>query len=196
MADDETLAFYAARAGEYVQHGSDTPGTHLRVFMGRLPTRARVLELGTGSGRDAAAMLSRGIDVDPTDASAELAAEATRRIGRPVRLLRFDELSAREEYDGVWASASLLHAPAAELTDDLRRIHRALRHGGVFTASFKAGNGEGRDRFGRYYIYPDRESLLAHYRAAADWSGLTLEEVAGGGFDGELTQWLWVTARH
>lgn len=196
MADDETLAFYAARAGEYVQHGSDAPGLHLRVFMDRLPTRARVLELGTGSGRDAAAMLSRGIDVDPTDASAELAAQATRRIGRPVRLLRFDELSARDAYDGVWASASLLHAPAGELTDDLRRIHVALRHGGVFTASFKAGTGEGRDRFGRYYNYPDRESLLAHYRAAADWSELTLEEVAGGGFDGEPTQWLWVTARH
>jgi SAM-dependent methyltransferase len=70
--------------------------------------------------------------------------------------MRFDQLEESAAYDGVWASASLLHAPAAELTSDLARIHRALKPGGLFVASFKAGNGEGRDMFGRYYNYPMR----------------------------------------
>lgn len=195
MADDLTLNFYANHAATYVRDGDDQLNPHLHIFLDALAPGARILELGTGSGRDAALMLARGFAVDATDASPELAAEAGARLGRPVRLLRFDELDAAAAYDAVWACACLLHAPAAQLTDALRRIHAALRPGGLVTASFKAGTGEGRDRFGRYYNYPDRDTLLAHFRAAADWSLLTLDEVAGSGYDREPTQWLWVTAR-
>lgn len=195
MADKTTLDFYAANAATYVQHGDDEPNARLTQFIAALPAGAHVLELGAGSGRDAAHMLAQGLDVDATDASPDLAAEAAKRLGRPVRQLRFDELEAEAAYDGIWASASLLHAPASELTDDLARIHRALRPGGLFVASFKAGNGEGRDRFGRYYNYPDAETLLAHYRSAAPWASLTLDAVMGSGYDNEPTQWLWVSAR-
>lgn len=195
MADKTTLDFYAANAATYVQHGDDQPNPRLSAFIAALPTGARVLELGAGSGRDAAHMLAHGLDVDATDASPDLAAEAAKLLGRPVRQLRFDELDVHAAYDGIWASASLLHAPASELTDDLARIHRALRPNGLFVASFKAGNGEGRDRFVRYYNYPDAETLLAHYRSAATWTALTLDTVMGSGYDNEPTQWLWVSAR-
>ncbi|MBE7732742.1 class I SAM-dependent methyltransferase [Devosia faecipullorum] len=195
MPDDKTLEFYAREASHYVQHGADAPDPHLNAFIAALPPGARVLELGSGSGRDAAFMRANGLDIDPTDASAQLAAEATKRIGLPVRLLRFDELDAVAAYDGVWACASLLHAPAAELTADLTRIFTALRPGGLFVASFKAGTGEGRDRFGRYYNYPDAATLLDHYRQAAPWTSLALQSVEGSGYDKKPTEWLWVTAR-
>jgi hypothetical protein len=87
-----------------------------------------------------------------------------------------------------------LHVPADNLVDVLSRIFRALRSGGIFTASFKAGAGEGHDTLGRYYNYPTPESLLADYRAAG-WSDVALASTMGGGYDGEPTQWLWVTAR-
>lgn len=193
MPDDETLAFYAANAAEYVQHGGPNP--RLAAFIEALPPGARVLELGAGSGRDAALMLAHGLDIDATDASPELAAEASRNIGRPVRLLRFDQLDSENAYDGIWAAASLLHAPATELAGNLARIYRALRPQGLFMASFKAGTGEGRDMFGRYYNYPDAETLMAQYRAAAAWSALALESEWGSGYDNLPTQWLWVSAR-
>lgn len=198
MADDATLAFYATHAADYVRDNPgqpDQPGARLLAFMNALGPAVCVLELGSGSGRDAAAMLARGFAVEATDASPELAAQAEQRLGRPVRILRFDQLEAQASYDGVWASASLLHAPAAELTDDLRRIHAAMRPGGLFTASFKAGTGEGRDSFGRYYNYPEPDTLLTHYRAAADWTAVQLETAMGSGYDRQPTQWLWVTAR-
>jgi SAM-dependent methyltransferase len=194
MPDDETLDFYARNAADYVLHGEDEPFPKLVEFVAALPAGARILELGSGSGRDAAYMLSRGMDIHPSDASPELAKQAQARLGRPVRLLRFNELDDTEAYDGVWASASLLHAPASELTQDLTRIHCALRPGGLFIASFKAGTGEGRDTFGRYYNYPDAETLLGHYRAAADWGNVALEASMGGGYDGKPTEWLWVSA--
>lgn len=194
MADDRTLEFYKANAAEYVRAASDKPRPRLMAFIGTLPRGGRVLELGAGSGRDAAEMLKHGLDIDPTDASPELAAEASIRIGRAVRILRFSELKAEGVYDGVWACASLLHAPAAELTDDLARIYRALKPGGHFVASFKAGNGEGRDSLGRYYNYPNRATLETSYRTAGAWRTLTIESVMGSGYDKLPTEWLWVQA--
>src|SRR5687768_17817073 len=127
MADEQTLRFYADNATTYVGRARGHPNDQLRAFLAALPAGARILELGTGGGDDARFMLEQGFDVQPTDASPELAEQAAARIGRPVRIMRFDELTERAAYDGVWASACLLHAPREELTADLARIHSALR---------------------------------------------------------------------
>lgn len=195
MGDDETLSFYARNAVTYAGRERRLPSGQLQAFIAALPAGASVLELGTGGGQDAQAMLAAGLDVTPSDASAELAAEAGRILGRPVLVMRFDELDAAETYQGVWASASLLHAPAAELSADFARIYRALRPGGVFTASFKAGTGEGRDKFGRYYNYPSPEGLRAYCAEAAGWASFAMSEVMGSGYDNLPTRWLWVTVR-
>lgn len=193
MPDPETLKFYADNAATYVQH-AQRPTPQLAGFMARLPSGGTVLELGTGNGRDAAAMLASGFAVTPSDASPELAAEAEARLGRPVRIMAFHELDDVAAYDGVWACACLLHAPREELTDDLARIFRALRPGGLLTASFKAGNSEGRDRFGRYYNYIDADQLRAHLAASGAWASLDITESDGSGYDGEPTRWLWAAA--
>lgn len=195
MADDTTLRFYAENAATYASRTRRLPEERFKGFLDLLPAGASILELGTGGGQDALAMLAQGFDVTPTDASPELAVEAEKLIGRPVTIMRFNELEAEAAYEGVWASACLLHAPAEELTDDLRRIHRALKPQALFVASFKAGNGPGYDSLGRYYNYPRREELLTHYRDAAAWAELAIEEVDGGGYDGRPTRWLWVIAR-
>ncbi|MET3899169.1 SAM-dependent methyltransferase [Devosia sp. UYZn731] len=194
MTDDATLRFYAENAQVYATRQRRLDEEQLNTFLAALPVGGDVLELGTGGGQDAAYMLSAGFAVTPSDASPELAAAAEIVLGRPVRIMAFNQLDDVAAYDGVWASAALLHAPAAELTDDIARIHTALRPGGLLTASFKAGTGEGRDGLGRYYNYPSAENLLAHFRAAAHWTTLELTESDGGGYDGKPTRWLWVRA--
>ena len=193
MPDPDTLKFYADNAATYVQH-AQRPTPQLAGFLTLLPAGGTVLELGTGNGRDAAAMLAAGFAVTPSDASPELAAEARSRLGVPVRIMAFHELDDVSAYDGIWACACLLHAPRAELTDDLARIFRALRPGGHLVASFKAGNGEGRDTFGRYYNYLSAAELEAHMAAAADWAEVTISENDGSGYDGQPTRWLWLDA--
>lgn len=194
MPDDATLRFYAENAQVYATRQRRLDEEQLNTFLAALPAGGDVLELGTGGGQDAAYMLSAGFAVTPSDASPELAAAAEIVLGRPVRIMAFNQLDDVAAYDGVWASAALLHAPAAELSDDITRIHTALRPGGQLFASFKAGTGEGRDGLGRYYNYPSAENLLAHFRAAADWATLELTESDGGGYDGKPTRWLWVRA--
>ncbi|MDB5589385.1 MAG: SAM-dependent methyltransferase [Devosia sp.] len=194
MPDDETLRFYAENAEVYAGRQRRLDDEQLSTFLAALPAGGDILELGTGGGQDAAYMLSAGFAVTPSDASAELAAAAEILLGRPVKIMAFNQLDDVATYDGVWASAALLHAPAAELTEDIARIHTALRPGSPLTASFKAGTGEGRDGLGRYYNYPSAQTLLAHFRAAADWAALELTETDGGGYDGKPTRWLWVHA--
>ena len=191
--DPTTLAFYATEAEAYADRQRGVDGTRLDPFLARLPSGARILELGCGGGHDSQAMLARGFDVTPTDGSAELAHEAEKRLGRPVRVLLFGDLDEKDSYDGVWANACLLHVPRRDLPGIIERIHAALRPGGIFYASFKAGSGEGRDRFQRYYNYPSPEWLREVY-GALQWGSVEIETDIGSGYDREPTNWLHVTA--
>ncbi|WP_299321906.1 bifunctional 2-polyprenyl-6-hydroxyphenol methylase/3-demethylubiquinol 3-O-methyltransferase UbiG [Parasphingopyxis sp.] len=157
--DLETLAFYEKEAPVYAASGDQGASRHLPDFLAALSPGAHILELGCGGGRDSAAMIAAGFDVEATDGCVALAAKAEARIGRPVRVMRFAELDVIEGYDGVFANACLLHVPRAGLADILGRIHRALRRGGVFVASYKGGGEEGRDRFGRYFNFPHADWL-------------------------------------
>jgi UDP-N-acetylglucosamine--N-acetylmuramyl-(pentapeptide) pyrophosphoryl-undecaprenol N-acetylglucosamine transferase len=57
--------------------------------------------------------------------------EAERYTGLPVRCLTFSELDYEEEFDGVWACASLLHVPSAELPDVLACTDLVLSRAGA-----------------------------------------------------------------
>lgn len=192
--DDVTLAFYAEQASAYTTRGEKAQRLQLDRFLARLAPGASVLELGCGAGQDSEYMLARGFDVTPTDGTPEIAGAAAVRLGRPVEVLLFEAIEAREVYDGVWANACLLHVPRRELASIIGRVHRALRPGGVFHASFKAGEAEGRDQFGRYYNYPSADWLRQAYRPGP-WDSLEIEATKGSGYDNKPTDWLFVEAR-
>jgi SAM-dependent methyltransferase len=189
-----TTSFYDDNAETYATRDRKRPLARLDAFLAALPEHAHILELGCGGGQDCAYMLSRGFDVRPTDGSAELAQQAEKLIGKPVKVMRFEELAAREEFDGVWAEASLLHVPRADLPAILCLIRDALKESGVFHASFKAGTAEGHDGFGRYYNYPSRE-WLQELLVAGGWRDITINEADGGGYDNKPTRWLYLSAR-
>ncbi len=192
--DDRTLGFYAEEASAYA--GRDRPAEHSRIdpFVAGLKPGARILELGCGGGQDSEEMLRRGFDVVPTDGSPELAQQAELRLGRPVGVLLFEDLEDVSAYDGVWAHACLLHAPRPALPGIIDRIHRALRPGGIFYASFKAGEAEGRDGLGRYFNYLSSAELRAAFGPDQRWQSLTIEEDTGSGYDRQPTRWLHALA--
>lgn len=195
MHDPATLAFYSSEAGKYVARCRGGESRDLERFLDLLPRGGCILELGCGGGGDTAAMLVRGFNVVPTDGSPEMAWEASARLSQPVRVLMFEDLADVEAYDGVWASACLLHVPIGDLPAILARIRRSLRPGGHFYASYKSGLKEGRDQFGRYYNYPSSNVLAASYEAAGPWSLVEVEEQQGGGYDDQPTQWVSVIAQ-
>jgi SAM-dependent methyltransferase len=192
--DDATLRFYRDNAQAYADWAK-APSTRLVRFLALLPATGSVLELGCGAGNHSAEMLAAGFAVHATDGSPEMAEVASRRLGRPVRTLLFHELDEQDAYDGVWASACLLHVPRDELTAILARIHRALKPSGVFYASFKVGEGDGRDSLGRYYNYPSPAWLAASYAAAADWISLSTDTSEIKSFDAAPATMLHLVVR-
>jgi SAM-dependent methyltransferase len=193
--DAATLTFYAHEAPVYVASRPDEIGARLTDFLRRLPVGGSILELGCGGGIEAAHMVAAGFDVDPTDGVPEMALRATARLGRPVRVMRFDELDVVERYDAVVANASLLHVPRAGLVDILSRVWRALKPGGWHLASYKTGGPDGFDELGRYYNRPSALQTDEFYREAGDWDVYDVEESLERGYVGKPSAWLTIVAQ-
>jgi SAM-dependent methyltransferase len=193
--DQGTLRFYRHNAQAYADWAK-APSLRLRTFLALLPPGASLLELGCGAGNHTAEMLAAGFAVRATDGSPEMADIASRSLGHPVETMLFHELDANEAYDGVWASACLLHVPRDELTDILVKIRRALKPSGLFYASFKIGESDGRDNLGRYYNYPSRQWLEAAYAAAGRWDSLAADtSELKAGFDDKPATMLHLIVR-
>ena len=193
--DEETLQFYRGNAEAYAGREITSRQARLTAFLALLPPGARILELGCGAGGDTAEMLARGFDVRATDGSPEMAAVASKRLGRTVETLLFHELDEVEAYDAVWANACLLHVPAGRACRcsgaDLARAQKPAGH---FFASYKTGDAEGRDTLNRYYNYPSPDWLRTNYTSAGNWSSLEIETGEVIGFDNQWATMLFVVA--
>ncbi|WP_176560189.1 class I SAM-dependent methyltransferase [Brevibacillus dissolubilis] len=103
-----------------------------------------VLDLGCGVGHDSLRLKRHRLHVAGLDIS-EVMLEAAKEqvegvsfIQGDFRNLPFDNSS----YDGVWANGSLFYVTPEDLRRTLAEVARILRPGGVFFASYIAGEGE------------------------------------------------------
>ena len=170
---DRTAAEYAARWGDLRLERA------LRSFVRRLSGPRRVLDLGCGPGRDLDYLGAMGCRVIGLDLSTGMLAQARRRLPTaPLLCADLRRLPLADAcLDGVWASASLLHLPRAEMPAALGGIARCLRPAGVLYLSLKSGQGEawvGDDELRllfTYYQPAQVESLLLHagFHLAAHW---------------------------
>lgn len=148
---DKTLEYYNNAAKEYIKGTIDTSMSDLNgFFLKYLPNKAHILDLGCGSGRDSKVFKDRGHTVTAIDGSIELCKLASNFIGQDVICKKFDELDYENEFDGVWACASILHTPSKDLVSIFRKISRTLKMNGHIFACFKYGDFEG-ERNGRYF---------------------------------------------
>ncbi len=195
MADSETLAVYAKRAADYAERfGKAGEGPHMTAFLAEIPEGGRILDLGSGPGHTAAAMMRAGYNVEAWDASPEFVKIARDRYGVNARLATFEDLDAREAYDAVFANFSLLHAPKSDMPGYLARIAKALKPKGVFHIGLKAGTGEKRDAIGRFYAYYELDELT---QLLADAGFRVVRERTGEeeGLDGTVAPWIILLAR-
>lgn len=124
--------------------------TQYENFLSRLPQEAQILDLGCGSGRDSRAFIDKGYSVVSIDGSKELCIRAKKITGQPVICLRFEQMEFENQFDGVWACASILHVEKSNMEDILLRISKSLKPGGFFYVSYKYGNEERLDN-GRFF---------------------------------------------
>ncbi len=83
---------------------------------------------------------------------------ASEHIGQKVECMKFDELSDKSVYDGIWACSSILHVERENLADILRKMINALKDDGVIYTCFKNGDAEV-IQDGKYYNYINKDIL-------------------------------------
>ena len=159
MRTDTTLQYYQQNATAFIEGTKSADMHDARTrFLKLLPPHAYILDFGCGSGRDAKVFLEQGYRVEAVDGSVELCRRASELIGQPVKQMMFEDLSAVEQYDGIWACASILHLRRNELAGVLQKTSDALKPDGVLYTSFKYGVFEG-IRGGRYFTDLTENSL-------------------------------------
>ena len=181
--DRDTIRSYDAAAAEYAAEAAAMPewvAKEIDAFVTELRGSGRVLEIGSGGGRDALELEKRGIGVRRTDISSGFV-ELLRERGFEADLLDplTDDLADPRRpgmpYDGIWACACLIHVARQDLGTVLGRLAGATRTGGRLHASVREGDGEDVSTHGsaaaprRYAETFWREPALRSALADAGW---------------------------
>ena len=131
-----------------------------------LPTDARIIEIGTGTGKDADYIESQGYTVERTDASQGFIDFLTDH-GHQARELDVLTDDLGSDYDMVFANCVLLHFTREDTAMVMKKVFGALTPGGRFAFVMKLGEGEevsedklGAPRFFCYWQQDDLEELV------------------------------------
>ena len=194
-----TVRAYDRDAADYAARGPALPASvraDIEELLALVGAGARVLEIGSGGGRDAA-FEELGLRVRRTDITPAFVA-LLREQGHAADVLDplTDDLTSTDgPYDAVYANASLLHVARTDLPTVLARLSGVTRPRGLLRLAVKEGDGDGWSTHGsirspRHFTYW-RADALGAVVADAGWVDVAVTHVPGGT---PAEQWLDVTA--
>lgn len=174
MLDAETLAAYDKYAHAYdagvVDFWDNFPKDFIARFAASLPGK-RVLNMGSGSGRDALLLREHGLEVVCMDASKSMVAITTGLGFESHQAVLTNPPFEPETFDGIWAYGSLLHLPKAATNLALAAMHSLLRPQGGCAIGVIQGKDEARlaheimpkhHRFFKFYEPDELDQLLTN----------------------------------
>jgi SAM-dependent methyltransferase len=175
----QTAAWYNANGKAWTTPRSDPYwDREIDALLELMPPDGHVLELGPGSGRDAALLMGRGLRYTGIDNSPGMLRVARANVpgGRFVQCAMAEAGSLGECFDGWWAIASLgIHVPPEHLPDTLLSLASVLKQGapGVVTTkpgptSWRICDDEAQHGLsnGRWVMDWDRDEFEGHLEAA------------------------------
>ena len=160
LKQDKTVDYYDRDAEKWSRaHGGFEEKSYweeeMEYFRKLLPN-GKIIEIGSGAGKDASALIKMGYEYTGTDASSGLIVVAQRRnpeatfINVAVHNLQFPE----KLFDGFWTAATLLHIPKSNINSALMSINKIVKPGGIGFISIKEGDGGKEDvNTGRWFAY-------------------------------------------
>lgn len=154
MRADRTLRYYQDNAAELAARyeSADVTGLHIQL-LGAFEKGSRLLEIGGGSGREAAFLLANGHDVLLSDGARAMLDQAEaihpELCGRTL-LYRCPETIPRPagSFAGVYALASLMHLCPQDIEATLVQVAMVLEDGGrlFFSVPFRRDDVDAHDR--------------------------------------------------
>ena len=161
-----TIAHYEDNAESFRVGTKDHDvSQNIAALLGALPKDKTldILDFGCGPGRDMCVFKSLGHRPVGLDGSKEFCKMAQQLSDCPTLNQQFLKLELKDNnYDGIFANASLFHVPSQELPRVLRELHSALRKDGILFSSNPRGNAEGwqGQRYGHYLEIEASETFL------------------------------------
>ena len=104
-----------------------------QTFLKYVPAQGRILDAGCGVGRDSKFFLSKGYEVVPFDGSLEMVKLTSNFLGKEALHMLFQDMNFSNEFDAIWANASLLHVPYVNLREVIESFHKALFPSGILS---------------------------------------------------------------
>ncbi len=120
------------------------------VFEEHLKSGDKILDVGFGSGRDSHYFNDQKYEVVSIDFAKEVVDRGKILLNNEVLHVDVMNIKYENEFDGIWASAILLHFHSEEILEIISKFNKALKSGGVLYISFKYGTEE-KLRHGRYF---------------------------------------------
>ena len=139
--DRRTIEYYEQNAKKVANRYEEVESPFSSLFPLIFQRGHRVLDIGSGSGRDMALLAEMGIDAWGLDASLELSRQAIRvhpELEGKIEcgfLPRSIPLKFDGSFDGVLLSAVLMHIPDSDLFDAAIRIRQLLKTNGTLLIS-------------------------------------------------------------
>ena len=180
--ETETLDHYEKNALSFWQGTRNHDvSQNIQSFIAELPGNKSldILDFGCGPGRDLITFKSMGHNPTGLDGSKAFSLMAKKHSGCHTLNQQFLNLDLKaNQFDGIFANASLFHIPSQELVNVLKVLHRSLRSNGILFSSNPRGDQEGwsGQRYGHYMELENFEVYLAeagfrvlnHYYRPAD----------------------------
>ena len=174
--DKQTIDAYNNFAQKYDEETSDFwdkfPQTFLKRFIGSIKGEKKVLDIGSGPGRDGLILQQAGMQVVCLDAS-EAMIKLSQSKGLNSIKADFNQLPFEDNFfDGIWAYTSLLHVPKSEISKPMQEIRRVLKPNGIFGLGLIEGTVEeyretkkvSEPRWFSFYTKNEVENLLRQYK--------------------------------
>lgn len=153
------MNYYNKHAKEYINNTIDVDmKEYYEIFESYLKPNSKILDVGFGSGRDSLYFNRLGYDVVSIDPVKEFCDNALDIGLSNVYQLSIEDINYVNEFDAIWACASLLHLKSNQLVDVFNKCYKALKDNGVMYVSFKYGDFEGVID-DRYFTYLTEESF-------------------------------------
>ena len=146
MSDNVTIDAYDKYAHNYDESVAEFWDKFPRDFVGKFAELApgkRVLDVGSGSGRDALLLRDHEFEVVCQDGSREMIA-MTDALGFESHHMAFADMDFEpESFDAIWAYTSLIHIPSDDARQMIQRLRTYLRPRGVFAIGVIEGDSAG-----------------------------------------------------
>lgn len=160
IMNNASIEYYEKKADEYVLATINADVSRLyKEFEGNIKKGCRILDIGCGSGRDSKYFIEKGYDVVAIDPSPTMCEKTKMLSGVVTYIQRAEELEFENEFDAVWACASLLHVSRENQRQTLILICRSLKPEGILYCSWKYGT-QDREENGRHFTDLNERELL------------------------------------